>query len=66
VRRLLDEPRHREGARRMAAALRAGVGRDEAADELEGAQPAPDAAQVAAGAAAAGASSAGTRTIITT
>jgi UDP:flavonoid glycosyltransferase YjiC (YdhE family) len=37
VRRLLDEPRHREGARRMAEALRAEAGRDEAADELEGA-----------------------------
>lgn len=39
VRRLLDEPRHREGARRMAAALQAEAGRDEAADELEGAHP---------------------------
>ena len=37
VRRLLDEPRHREGARRMAARLRAEAGRDEAADDLEGA-----------------------------
>jgi MGT family glycosyltransferase len=37
VRRLLDEPRHREGAGRMAQALRAEAGRDEAADELEGA-----------------------------
>ena len=37
VRRLLDEPRHREGARRMAERLRAESARDEAADDLEGA-----------------------------
>jgi UDP:flavonoid glycosyltransferase YjiC (YdhE family) len=37
VRRLLDEPRHREGARRMAARLQEEARRDEAADDLEGA-----------------------------
>jgi UDP:flavonoid glycosyltransferase YjiC (YdhE family) len=37
VRQLLDEPRHREGARRMAERLRAESARDAAADELEGA-----------------------------
>jgi UDP:flavonoid glycosyltransferase YjiC (YdhE family) len=37
VRRLLEEPRHREGACRLAEALRAERGRDEAADELESA-----------------------------
>ena len=36
VRRLLDEPGHREGARRVGAKLRAEMQRDEAADELEG------------------------------
>jgi UDP:flavonoid glycosyltransferase YjiC (YdhE family) len=35
VRRLLDEPSHREGARAMAARLRSERGRDAAADELE-------------------------------
>jgi MGT family glycosyltransferase len=48
VRRLLDEPRHREGARRMAAALQAEAGRDGAADELEGAHPAARTAAAAA------------------
>ena len=37
VRRLLDEPGHREGAERMAARLRAEALRDEAADDLEAA-----------------------------
>jgi UDP:flavonoid glycosyltransferase YjiC (YdhE family) len=37
VRRLLDEPRHRERARRMAARLQEEARRDEAADDLEGA-----------------------------
>ena len=40
VGRLLDEPRHRDGARRMAARLQAEARRDEAADDLEGARPA--------------------------
>ena len=37
VRRLLDEPRHREGAQRMAERLRAEAARDDAADDLEAA-----------------------------
>jgi MGT family glycosyltransferase len=36
VRRLLDEPAHREGARRLATKLRAETQRDLAADEIEG------------------------------
>jgi MGT family glycosyltransferase len=36
VRRLLDEPEHREGARRLGAKLRAETQRDLAADEIEG------------------------------
>ncbi len=39
VRRLLEEPGHREGARRMAERLRAERGRDAAADELEELRP---------------------------
>lgn len=35
VRRLLHEPRHREGAGRMAERLRAEARRDDAADDLE-------------------------------
>jgi UDP:flavonoid glycosyltransferase YjiC (YdhE family) len=46
VQRLLDEPAHREGARRLGARLRAETGRDAAADELE--ELAPVAAVAAA------------------